>query len=162
MSLEQGALEFGNRDRCRVIGLASWDYNATRSWVRYVNKQTNNTLFLSILHTCFKSLSYNRKVHQQLEVLSIHIYTSSGKTILKLNTVNVDKSTILDQTIIMKQTGWVTSRRPWFIPLDIINLRNKSTHWIVKSINNLIVIWKKFPDVFTKQRSISKIILMIT
>ena len=45
----------------------------------YNNKQTNNTLFRSVIHTYFKSLRYNRNVHQQLEISFIYHYTSSGK-----------------------------------------------------------------------------------
>ena len=45
----------------------------------------NNKSFISsqwtytYIHTYFKSLRYNRKVHQHLEMLFIHHYTSSGK-----------------------------------------------------------------------------------
>ena len=39
-------------------------------------------------------------------MLFIHQYTSSGKNQSKINTANVDKRTILDKTIIMKQSNW--------------------------------------------------------
>ena len=45
----------------------------------------NNKYFISTrwiysyIHTYFKSLRYNSKVHQQLEMLFIHHYTLSGK-----------------------------------------------------------------------------------
>ena len=37
-----------------------------------VCKQTNNTLFRSLVHTYFKSLLYKLKVHQHLQLLFIH------------------------------------------------------------------------------------------
>ena len=66
------------------------------------NKQTtNNTLFRSLVHTYFKSLGYKIKVHQLTQMLFIHHYTSFGK-LIKLNSVNIDKSTMFDQALIIR------------------------------------------------------------
>ena len=95
-------------------------------------------------------LRYNRKVHPQLKMLFIHHYTSSGKINQtkdykcwqKYNTWSNNN----DETV----KTWVISRRLRFIPLYIVNSRNYSTHWSIKSINNLMFIWQKLPDVFIK------------
>ena len=125
-------------------GVAAGSYQLLKA----ANNNKNNKSFISSrwtytnIHPYFNSLRYNRKAHQKLEMLFIHHYTSSRKTI-RPGTANVDKNKILDQICIMKQTTWVISGRPQFTPLYIINSRNYSTHWIIKSINKLIVIWKK-------------------
>ena len=71
------------------------------SWVTM--EQTNNTLVRILVHTYSKSLIYKIKVLQQLQIIFIHHYTSSIK-LIKLNTANIDTNTILDQTLIMKQS----------------------------------------------------------
>ena len=94
-------------------------------------------------------------------MLFIHHWISSGK-LFKLNAAHVHKRTILDKTLLMQQSTWVISGRPRFIPLNVIDSRYQSTHRIIESINNLIVIKKQQPDVFTKQRSVSKLTFMFT
>ena len=112
------------------------------------SNNNNNKLFISskwtytYIHTYFNSLRYNREVHRQLEMLFIHLNTLSRK-INQASTANVDNSTILDQRLKMKQSIWVISGRPRFIPLYIIDSRNCSTYWIIKIFNNLIVNLRK-------------------
>ena len=95
---------------------------SSETYFHGLNKQTNSTLFRSLVHTYFKPIIYKIKAHQQLQMLFIHHYTSSGK-LIELNTANVDKSTILDQIFIIKQSTWVIFGGPRFIPLNIINSR---------------------------------------
>ena len=45
----------------------------------YKPTKSNNTLFCSLVHTYCKSLRNKIKLHQQLQMLFIHHYTSSGK-----------------------------------------------------------------------------------
>ena len=125
--------------------------NSTNSFKLYnitctYNNDNNNKSFISsqwtytYIHTYFQSLRYNKKsTSTTRNVIHTSLYIIWQK-LIRISTANVEKNTILDQTLIMKQSAWVLSRRPQFIPQYIINQRNYSTHWIMKRINNLIVI----------------------
>ena len=52
----------------------------------------------------------------------INLYIETGK-VIKLTAVNADKSTALGQTLLLKESNWVMSRRLRPIPLNIIDPR---------------------------------------
>ena len=55
-------------------------------------------------------------------MLFTHLYIESGK-IIELNATDTDKSTILDQTLLIKRSTWVIPGKPGLIPLNTINPR---------------------------------------
>ena len=69
----------------------------------------------------------------------IYFYVESRK-LIKLKYADTDKNTKLDQMLLTKNSTWVISGKPLFIPLNTINLKYKSTELTIKIISKLVVI----------------------
>ena len=81
-------------------------------------------VFLLLQFHNFKNIQNQQVMLNSQSYLMLNIIIQRQEKIIKLNTAKVDKSRIHDQTIIMKQSTWVITRRPLFIPLNIINSQN--------------------------------------